>query len=631
MLKFGPWRAAVVLLLIAAVSRADVAPLRDGFEKDEAGKAPAGWVLTTPGYRAEVMKGNAREGQQCVRIQIEGDGPKNRVAVLLRSVDARPYRGRSIKLRGSARIEPAGPVDRVQLWLRVDRAGNQMGFFDNMNDRPIRNRAWGESEIVGDVAPDAETIVFGVLLLGGSPAWIDDVRLEDVGAMVATANEPARPLSGRALDNLVAFTRLLGYVRHFHPSDQVASADWDATAVEGVRAIESAKDPADLARRLETLFRPLGPTVRVFPTGAELSSPDDLKTLKNAREIIAWDHFGYGNESAKLPYQLYSSRRQRWKLTDGRRPDDAPDPAKAFRADLSGGVSCLVPLALYADDAGTLPHVTTDRAKPAPSRYSGDDRATRLADVALAWNVLQHFYPYFDVVTTDWPAALRAALTSAAQDLDGRAFLATLRRMVAALHDGHGGVYTTAGGDPAGSPPLAWDWIEGQLVVTRVGGGVQEVKPGDIVRSIDGRPAAEALADVERSISGATPQWRRYIGSRRLGTGDVGTQVVLEVGAAGQPPRTVRLVREEGRPDESRPPKIHEVRKGIYYVDVSRIDDNDFRKALPDLARAEGIIFDFRGYPSKLNPFTFFPHLTEKPMTSRNGTSRGSGGPTTKE
>ena len=45
--------------------------------------------------------------------------------------------------------------------------------------------------------------------------------------------------------------------------------------------------------------------------------------------------------------------------------------------------------------------------KPAlQARLSAEDRATRLAAVALAWNVLQHFYPYFDVVQTDWPGAL---------------------------------------------------------------------------------------------------------------------------------------------------------------------------------------------------------------------------------
>jgi hypothetical protein len=620
MLRLGPGGAVVALLLIAAATRADVAPLRDDFEKDDVGKVPAGWVLTTPGCRAEVVKGDAREGDRCVRIQAPGDAKKGGVAVLVRSVDARPYRGRMVRMRGSVRIEPAGPVDRVQLWLRVDRTGNQMGFFDNMDDRPVRNRAWGEAEIVGDVAPDAESLVFGILVLGGSPAWIDDIRLEDAGAVPATSKEPARPLTGRGLDNLVAFTRLLGYVRHFHPSDAAASADWDATAVAGVRAVESAKDPADLAQRLERLFCPLGPTVRVFPTGGAPPIPDDLKPTKDAREIVAWDHLGYGNDTQQ--YQIYSSRRKRWNLTEGRRPDAAPDPADVFRADLGGGVSCMVPLALYADEAGTLPHAATaqpnaaDRAKPAPSRHSGDDRATRLADVALAWNVLQHFYPYFDVVTTDWPAALRAALTSAAQDPDGRAFLTTLRHMVAALHDGHGGVYSPAGPEPSGSPPLAWDWIEGQLVVTRVGDGVKDVKPGDIVRSIDGRPVVEALADVERSISGATPQWRRFIGLKRLGAGALGSEVVLELDDAGRPPRAVRLAREPSRPEESRPPKIHEIRKGMYYVDLSRIDDNDFRRALPDLERAQGIVFDFRGYPSKLMPNTFFPHLTEKPMTS---------------
>ena len=301
-------------------------------------------------------------------------------------------------------------------------------------------------------------------------------------------------------------------------------------------------------------------------------------------------------------------------------------PGRSVSADLGGGVSCLVPLALYGDDAGTLPHAKTDPAKPALSRYSGDDRTTRLADVALGWNILQHFYPYFDVVTTDWSAVLRAALTSAAQDpnaarvpgdapADGRRLE---RRPWRGL--------LTPGGDPTGSPPLAWDWIEGQVVVTRVGDRVKDAKPGDIIRTIDGKPAAEALADVERSISGATPQWRRYIGLKRLGAGAPGSEVVLGLGDAGQPPRTVRLSRERWPEDRDRRSSRRSARGFIMWMS-SRIDDEDFRRALPDLERAEGIVFDFRGYPSKLNPFTFFAHLNEKPMTSRSGMSRTSGGP----
>ena len=76
-----------------------------------------------------------------------------------------------------------------------------------------------------------------------------------------------RDRSRRGLENLVAFTRLLGYIRHFHPSDEATATDWDRFAVAGVLEAEPARDPADLANRLQKLFAPVAPTVRVFATG----------------------------------------------------------------------------------------------------------------------------------------------------------------------------------------------------------------------------------------------------------------------------------------------------------------------------------------------------------------------------
>ena len=49
---------------------------------------------------------------------------------------------------------------------------------------------------------------------------------------------------------------------------------------------------------------------------------------------------------------------------------------------------------------------------------TAEDRACRLAAVALGWNVFQHFYPYFDVVETDWEAVLPDMLARAAEDPD---------------------------------------------------------------------------------------------------------------------------------------------------------------------------------------------------------------------
>ena len=281
-------------------------------------------------------------------------------------------------------------------------------------------------------------------------------------------------------------------------------------------------------------------------------------------------------------------------------------------------------MALYADEKGTLPSGKKLEKPARQAQLSAEDRATRLATVALAWNILQHFYPYFDVVQTDWPAALREALTAAATDADERAFLRTLRLMVAALHDGHGNVFlANAPGAARSTLPLLWDWVQGRLVITHVAedapGEAKSLKPGMVVLAIDGRPAAEALAEAERAISGATEQWRRYRGLSELAAGEEAREVSLEIEDGAGRVRVVHVARtpRNERLAEPRPPKIHEIEPGIFYVDVDRIDDRDFSEALPRLEKAKGIIFDFRGYPSRLSAFAFFPHLVDHLVKSQ--------------
>jgi C-terminal processing protease CtpA/Prc len=420
-----------------------------------------------------------------------------------------------------------------------------------------------------------------------------------------SAQEPARPLTERGLENLVAFTRLLGYVRHFHPSDQAAAADWDGLALAGVKAVEGAAGPTELARALEEVFRPVAPTVVVFPTGPRPRSlPSALSKPKEPLEVVAWEHRGY---TGFMPDRTFKSERVA-------RP--TADPGKPFQADLGGGVSALVPLTLYRDAQGTLPHETVGSAPKAPEKTSGNDRATRLAGVALAWNVLQHFYPYFDVVRSDWPAVLRRTLTAAATDPDERAFLDTLRRMVAALQDSHGVVMHRS--DPwTGQLPLLWEWIEDRLVVTHVAPKDAEgIQRGDVVLRINGRPAGEVVAAREELTSGATPGYRRYAAVFTLGLGMKDQEVQLEVRHPTGETATVVVRHSMQFPasvTEARPEKIAELKPGLFYVDLTRILDDDFKGALDRLSQAKGIVFDLRGHPSGVSPVVL-GHLTDQPL-----------------
>jgi hypothetical protein len=86
----------------------------------------------------------------------------------MQAIDATPFRGRRVRFRASVRVESA----RAQLWMRVDRAANNPGFFDNMMDRPINSAQWREYEIIGDVDEDATVLNIGMILPGkAKPGW----------------------------------------------------------------------------------------------------------------------------------------------------------------------------------------------------------------------------------------------------------------------------------------------------------------------------------------------------------------------------------------------------------------------------------------------------------------------------
>ncbi len=133
-------------------------------------------------------------------------------------------------------------------------------------------------------------------------------------------------------------------------------------------------------------------------------------------------------------------------------------------------------MALPSDGATTLPRgdahqmkmMVTELDSIAMYALSAESECTRLAGIVIAWNVLQHFYPYFDVVDVDWDRELTVALQSGLADETVEDYLATLRRLAAALQDGHAMVDNPRV-RPTGFLPVSVDRVEGRVVVTAMG------------------------------------------------------------------------------------------------------------------------------------------------------------------
>lgn len=593
------------------------------FEQGEVGKTPPGWFVPKPtldaGFRAEVSDTYPKQGKRCA-VLISGD--RAGFGNLMTSFDAKPYRGKQVRFKAAVK-SGADDSAPVMFWVRVDRAKEEPGFFDNMADRPITKKDWNYYEHVGEIAADAATINLGLMFNGTGKAWIDNVTLEDLGH-VGAGNKPPAPLSQRGLANLVAFAKLVGYVRFFHPSDEAAKAKWDQFVVDYVELIEAANNPDELVATLNSIFHSIAPAVAAFKTGdpppAVQSLPDTVKgpvywrhdgvklgdgqSIYGSKRITAGESlFGLG---AKLPKEIA-----------------VPNPRDPMIIDLGGGVSCSVPIGVFIDEKGSLPRPSVqspESKKPKGFIPTGNDRSTRLADVILAWNVFQHFYPYFEVVEVDWSAELPKALNRAATDKDEAAFLETLKRLIAALKDGHGNVMLGNANRRSGAfPPLRWDWIEGKLVITYVDKDkVASLQPGDVITSINGVPADQALAKAEELISGATPQWRRHNALIHIGSGDNNSELDLVIDRAGEKKQVgIRRTLDGGLFFFNRnktPEKITEIKPGIWYVDIDRIKDSDFTEVVPKLEKATGIIFDLRGYPSQLGTLPI-SHITDKPVT----------------
>jgi hypothetical protein len=599
----------LAILLSASVCLfAQSGPANPDFEKGSAGSVPEGWFASSAnsGYDVTWTAEGCAQGKGCAQLAPKADSgaaPGN----LMQTFDAAPYRGKMIRYRAAVNVEMLGQTTpgRAGLWLRVDRPGGVMGFFDNMQARPIMTGgAWQYVEINGFVHADAEKIALGILDYSAKVKF-DDATVEVTGELPTLVSEAARPLGGAGLRNLTAFAKLFGIVRHFHPSDEAAATDWNRFAIEAVRKVEPANSPRELAAALQAAFEPVAPTIRVF-TG-DAPAPHPALAASGAVEVVRWHNRGFGQSQAST---YMSSRtkaaRETWK------------PADIFRVDLGAGVTALAPLALFSDDKGTLPHAAAPvKAQPPvpPGVFSAGDRATRIADVIIAWNVFRHFYPYFDIAKTDWDAILPAALHEAATAKDGAEFHTTLLKMVAALKDGHGRVNYSEAKQRAYAP-VAASWIENKYVVTWSSSA--DLKAGDEIAAINGKPAAALLEEMEALISGATPQWKRARSTVEALQAPPGEKLALTVRRSGETEtRRVEVLCYLGPPTvtDARPKSAAtELDPGIWYFDLTRTQDWDFDAALPKLAAAKGIVFDLRGYPS-IGP-AWFTHVTRTPLLS---------------
>lgn len=158
---------------------------------------PDGW-FTAGSRRTEYVAGllppeQAYDGGRVMRLRFRATTPPGGFGTVMQSFDAARFRGR--RVRFSAMVRGQEITDWAGAWLRVDAGDGARRAFDNMDDRPLRGSTdWTEAANVLDVAEDAASLHFGVLLAGAGAVDLARPRFEAVGTDVPLSRAPRRPL-----------------------------------------------------------------------------------------------------------------------------------------------------------------------------------------------------------------------------------------------------------------------------------------------------------------------------------------------------------------------------------------------------------------------------------------------------
>lgn len=354
----------------------------------------------------------------------------------------------------------------------------------------------------------------------------------------------------------------------------------------------------------------------------EISSTKlDFEKDKNKSNLNSW-LFIEDRNKIELIESNFDSRKFALKVEyTGKIFEKVPAFGECIHESIGNNLYCVIPLALYDINGATYPK-SNDRElfelkqKISETKITSDfNMYTNLASIIISWNVFQHFYPYFDVIKTNWETVLPETLEETYSNNDKPDFTRTLSKMVAKLEDGHGVIYGTT----TYHIPIRTELIEENIVITA--SDDPQLKIGDVIKKVNGVEAGKVLAEMEKQISGS-PQLKQHRALNVFGStfhSEIinvlierdGKELSIDVqNSIGGNIFVNRINNFQYKSID-----IKELEPEIIYINLSNCTSANFTKHLDKLAKAKSVIYDYR-WGGNLSLIELIPHLIDTTVNS---------------
>ncbi|MDD2425904.1 MAG: S41 family peptidase [Bacteroidales bacterium] len=235
----------------------------------------------------------------------------------------------------------------------------------------------------------------------------------------------------------------------------------------------------------------------------------------------------------------------------------------------------------------------------------------RLANEIVRWNIIRHFYPYYKEDNLDWDRQLGAMISLISNYGDVYGYYRDISKYMNPVKDSHMKIYPSlyppgviARTLPDFNVPVALENMEGKVVVTAVAPKYKtNLSRGCVITKVNGIDVRELIDSKRQYYNASTKDYQtNYITGTLLRGKKRDSVIVVEYLSPGNVSGTDSLVASSSQSyyNETQGEFIREVSDGIFYVNPTLYKEasyNKFKKRVPELQSARGIIFDIRGYP----------------------------------
>lgn len=287
-------RIGLVFLLCISQVAAQIAISNLDFERGDPGEVPPGWFVPgsskEAGYEASTATDGCYKGK-CAVLTVGNVENNQRSGNLMNTVDAVSHRGEQVVFRAAVRAEKGAAA----MWARVDRAEGRMGFFDNMQDRPIQPGEWRFYEIRGTVDHEATVLHYGVMAHGDARVWVDEASLvfsavpEPATAVSVETRDAIREQYAR-VDRAYTTKNFAGLKEVAAPGARVGSAGMTMPVEEALGRIEAALAGASELSVVTSIdsLRLQGADVHVLTTSKQTMKKDGTLSAAIVSSADVW-------------------------------------------------------------------------------------------------------------------------------------------------------------------------------------------------------------------------------------------------------------------------------------------------------------------------------------------------------